>query len=179
MILIVLIAAAAILYPALSDRYSPPADPGTGPVDSSQPKEAADFTAYDGDGNAVKLSDFAGKPVVVNFWATWCPPCRSELPSFDAAFAEYGDGVAFMMVDLADGSRETVEGAQQFVSENGYNFPVYYDTEFDGVQAYGVSTIPLTLFVKADGTLLAKRIGAMDHETLMGYMEELTGGNSL
>ena len=73
------------------------------------------------------LSDFAGKPVVVNFWASWCPPCRSELPAFDSLYAEYGDRIQFMMVDLTDGNRETMPGVKVFVTEQGFQFPVYYD----------------------------------------------------
>lgn len=81
----------------------------------------------DADGNTVRLSDMFGKPVVINFWATWCPPCKRELPDFDRLCREYGDRVVFMMVNLTDGRRDTVDGTKKFVSEKGYTFPVYFE----------------------------------------------------
>ena len=88
---------------------------------------APDFTVLDKDGNTVRLSEKFGKPIVINFWATWCPPCKQELPDFDKLCKEYGDRVVFMMVNLTDGYRDTVDGTKRFVSGKGYTFPVYFD----------------------------------------------------
>lgn len=135
---------------------------------------AADFTVQDEDGNAVSLSDFVGKPVVVNFWASWCPPCRNELPYFEKASQTYGDEVVFMMVNLTDGGRDTVESATAFMrEENGYTFPLYFDVDFSGVQAYAVNAIPVTLFIRADGSLMHQQIGGMSEEMLERYVEQL------
>lgn len=100
----------------------------------------------DKDGNTIRLSDFLGKPVIVNFWASWCGPCQSEMPDFDTFYTEYGDDIVFMMVNLTDGSRETKESAQKFIDENGYSFPVYFDTDLNGASTYGASSIPATYF---------------------------------
>ena len=127
---------------------------------------APDFTVLDAQGNEVKLSDFQGKPVVLNFWASWCGPCKSEMPDFDAAYAEYGEEVQFMMINLTDGSRETLETAAEFVEEQGYSFPVYYDTESQGAIAYGVMAIPTTYFIDAQGNAVARAMSALDRETL-------------
>ncbi len=135
---------------------------------------SADFGVLDEDGNPVHLSDYFGKPIVVNFWATWCPPCRAELPYFDAAAEAYDGQIQFLMINLTDGYNDTVESATAFVrEENQYSFPLFFDTEFSGVEAYQVNAIPVTLFINADGSLLHQQIGAMDEATLDEYIRQL------
>lgn len=134
---------------------------------------AMDFTVYTEDGTAVKLSDFYGKPIVVNFWATWCGPCKSELPAFDALYNEYNDEISFMMVNLTDGAQETVSGVSDFINKNNYTFPVYFDTEMDAAITYGVYSIPATLFIDADGNIVASQLGAMSEDTLRNYIKTI------
>lgn len=136
---------------------------------------APDFTVLDANGKKIRLSDKFGKPIVINFWATWCPPCKRELPDFDKLCKEYGDKVVFMMVNLTDGRRDTVDGTKNFVSKNGYTFPVYFDTEYNGADAYNVSSIPQTTFIDANGNVYATRIGAMNESVLRSYINALQG----
>lgn len=136
---------------------------------------AADFTVQDWEGGQVSLSDYYGKPIVVNFWATWCGPCKSELPAFDNAYAAYQDEITFLMVNMTDGYSETVVGTKQFIEENGYSFPVYFDTSYEAYQAYGVTAIPMTLFIDADGKLITSQLGAMSESTFAGYLQEYYG----
>ena len=128
--------------------------------------DAPDFTVYDADGNAVKLSDFLGQPVVVNFWASWCGPCQSEMPAFDAVAAEYAGQVAFLMVNLTDGYQETQAQAEAFLEEKGYTFPVYFDLDSDAAVTYGIYGIPVTFFIDADGHAVAQARSAIDEQTL-------------
>lgn len=134
---------------------------------------AIDFTVYTEDGISVNLSDYYGEPIVVNFWATWCGPCKSELPAFEKLSNEYINEVTFMMVNLTDGAQETIPGVTDFIKKNGYTFPVYFDTEMDAALTYGVYSIPATLFIDADGNIVASQLGAMSEDTLKNYIKTL------
>lgn len=154
----------------------------TTPITTTVPEETkpilaenttADFTVLNKDGDEVKLSDYFGKPIVVNFWATWCGPCKSELPAFDKAYKEYGDKIEFLMVNLTDGSWDTISSVNQFVSDGGYTFPVYFDTEYSASDAYNIYSIPETIFIAADGTLSDSQIGALSESSLTKKLDNL------
>ena len=127
---------------------------------------APDFTMTNASGEEVKLSDFFDKPVVLNFWASWCGPCKSEMPHFEDAYQKYGEDINFVIVNLTDGARETVETASDFIEEQGYTFPLYFDTNTEGAVTYGTYSIPVTYFIGADGVPVAQANGALDAETL-------------
>ncbi len=139
----------------------------------AEPAPAPDFTVYDLDGNPHKLSDFQGKPVLLNFWASWCGPCVSEMPEFQNFYEEYGDQIHFVLVNLTDGYQETVESASSFVEAQGYTFPVYYDTDVDAAMKYGVSAVPVSYFLDAEGNFVAWAQGAMTADMLQQGMDML------
>ncbi len=142
------------------------APPATTP-ETSEPELhlAPDFTVYDGDGNAVKLSDYFGKPIVLNFWASWCGPCKGEMPDFQKVFEEVGDEVQFLMVN-ATGGRETLDTAKAFIADSGYTFPVFYDVESDGAMTYGIYSLPSTFFINAKGEPVTYALGAISESLL-------------
>ena len=135
--------------------------------------EAPDFTVYDAEGKEAHLSDYRGKPVVLNFWASWWGPCKSELPDFEEAFQECGDQIQFMMINLTDGTRETMESASTLIAEEGYTFPVFYDTTYDAAGQYVSTGIPITYFIDAEGNFVAYGQGALDAETLQSGIQML------
>ena len=141
--------------------------------DDAKNSSAPDFTVFDNQGREVKLSDFKGKPVVLNFWASWCPPCRSEMPHFNEVYTQAGEDVVFMMVDLVDGQRETQVRGQAFIEEQGYEFPVYFDNEQTAAITYRVSSIPTTYFIDAEGNIAAAYQGAIDRDVLQKGVELL------
>lgn len=128
---------------------------------------APDVTFTDIDGNEVMLSDFKGKPVVMNFWASWCPPCKSEMPDFDKVYGELGEEIEFLMINMTDGSRETEKNAKAFISDNAYSFPVYFDLSGEVSQTYAVYSIPSTYFIDKDGYVITYAKGMIDEPTLL------------
>ncbi len=179
--LVALLVIAAALYRSLSDRFAPgttvPYSPASEETETAEVPSAedlaADFAVFDANDTQVRLSEHFGKPLVVNFWASWCGPCRSELPAFDAAAKNNAGSVEFMMVNLTDGFSETVESVQSFLEENGYTFPVYFDTNEDAAQTDSVYSIPLTVFIRADGTVMDSHVGSMDETMLQSYITQL------
>ena len=187
----VVIVGASVLYNRLSDEVSvggiatvaqetaaaeETAAPGeTTPETQVASNLAPDFTVYDLEGNAHKLSDFRGKPVLLNFWASWCGPCQMEMPDFQKFYESHGDQVHFVIVNLTDGQQETVETASAFIEEKGYTFPVYYDTDIDAAMKYGVSAVPVSYFIDAEGYFVAWAQGALTADMLQQGMDMLLG----
>jgi len=165
---VVFLAGAYLAYEKLSEARKP--QNGTD-VSTKETIPAPDFTVYDAEGKAVRLSDFKGKPVVLNFWASWCPPCKSEMPHFNTVYADVKNDIVFLMVDLVDGQRETQAKGQQYVQEQGFSFPVYFDTKQSAADTYGIASIPTTIFIDAAGNAVTGYQGAIDEQTLRAAID--------
>ena len=188
-----LIIGASFLYQSLADQNPAQQQLATMPVQTTAPAAAEttpnttgeaeavipaiDFTVYDADGNAVKLSDFYGKPIVLNFWASWCGPCRSEMPDFQKACTDLEGQVQFLMINMTDGSRETLDTAKAFLSDSGYTFPVFFDTDVDAAIKYSVYALPTTFFINAEGHLVAYAERALSADLLQKGIDMITGSS--
>ena len=186
--LIVLVGCSAVLYENLSKNFSAGNIVTEAPVEETEETAsmenteatndtespdtqkraeslAPDFTVFDYEGNKVNLSDYQGKPVVLNFWASWCYYCKVEMPDFNEARALYPD-VTFLMINATDGVEETLESAKKYIESNEFELTFLFDTQLDAVMTYGISSFPQTFFIDAEGYLIARGSGMLDLATL-------------
>lgn len=133
-----------------------------------------DFTVSTLEGKTVSLGDFRGKGVILNFWATWCPPCRAEMPEFQALYREKGgDDFVIMAVDV----QEPPDPVKRFVEEFGLTFPILMDAEGDLSTLYKVVALPTTFFIDGKGTIRAINVGSLNRSAILKKLQ-LTLENS-
>lgn len=180
--LAVIIAAALAIYNGYQGRV----DPLTGAVSGASQTDplvlgasigtekpaAPDFAMEDANGNAVQLSDFTGKPVVLNFWTSWCKYCREEMPYFESAYQQYGSQIQFVMLNPVKSEKSGGDG-KDFIEASGYTFPVFYETAGKAVTLYGVRGFPATMFIDAGGKIMKKNMGKISKEQLNGSIKTL------
>ena len=190
--LLIFVAIAAVIavsyfaYGWLTEEYKPQTNivakstatsqPASSPTEQPSSK-APDFLVKDANDQGVNLSDYIGKPIVLNFWASWCSPCKSEMPEFQEVYEELGGNVMFMMVNMTDGSRETLTSAKSYIKDQGYTFPVFFDTAQEAAYAYGVSSIPMTVFIDSEGNMVAYATGTIDNDTLREGISMISDGS--
>jgi peroxiredoxin len=123
---------------------------------------APDFTLSTPDGQEVALSDFRGQPVLINFWATWCGPCRYEMPMFQQIY-EDDEWIQKGLVILAVNQQESADDVREFMAQNGFSFTVLLDTTGEVSIRYGAMGIPATLFIDKDGIIKSAVMGAFQN----------------
>lgn len=160
----VVVGLAAFIYPQLSSQQLP-ASPQSAP--SSSALTAGSFSVTDATGNTVSFEDIAkGKPVFVNFWATWCPYCVDEMDDIEQLYGKYGDKVEFAIIDSVDGQRETREMGQAYIAEHGYTFPVYYDEAGEALGEFAVNAFPTSVLISSDGSIAHTVTGRFDAKSM-------------
>ena len=134
---------------------------------------APDFTLPLFDGGELVLSDFIGRPIVLNFWASWCAPCREEAIGLERAWRNYkNDDVLFVGLDIQDSE----ESARAYLQEFGVTYPSGRDVDGKITVDYGVIGIPVTFFVNREGAIERRWVGALDEGQLLAWVDELTSG---
>ena len=141
--------------------------------EDTTPKEAVpDLFIYDADGNMHRLSHFQGKPVVLYFWASYVP-CQAEMSGLQKAYEKYGDQIHFIILNITDGEKETVESATKFVQDLGHTFPVYFDTAYTVAMMYGLKSLPTTCFIDENGYVVAQATGMIGASQLQEGIDML------
>ena len=133
-------------------------------------RPAPDFTLTTFDGTKISMADLKGKPVVLNFWASWCPPCRVEAPLLEQAWRAYKErGVSFLGVDLQDKK----EDALAYIREFGITYSMGPDPTGEISIDYGVSGLPVTFFVSREGEIVRRWVGAIERGVVISAIEEI------
>jgi peroxiredoxin len=121
-----------------------------------------DFTLQTADGRSITLSQLKGKVVFLNFWATWCPPCRSEMPSMEMLYQRYKqNGLELIALDIM----EKPSQVQAFMQEYAYTFPVVLDTRGEVSNQYGIQAVPATFIIDRDNTIIFSAVGTRNWST--------------
>jgi peroxiredoxin len=132
--------------------------------------KAVDFKLKDLDGNEVSLSDLKGKKVFLNFWATWCPPCKEEMPEMEKLYQETKDSdLVIVAIDIG----ESLSTVKPFIESNKYNFKVLIDSDQSVANQYNISATPTSYFIDEDGNIISKNVGAMNIEQMKEYIKTL------
>ena len=154
----------------------PPAEEGDPERDARPAIPALDFVLPDQYGAEHTLAQYRGRVIFLNFWATWCPPCRAEMPDIQSLYEKYGpdhEEVAILAVATPGFNGEEDEaGVRTFLTENGYTYPVLMDEAGTLMRGYGVSAIPTTFMIDAAGNVFGYVTGAMSAETMQSIVDQ-------
>ncbi|MFV9511123.1 TlpA family protein disulfide reductase [Tepidibacillus sp. LV47] len=138
---------------------------------------APDFTLKNEQGESISLSQLKGKPVFLNFWASWCPPCKVEMPYIQQAYEKYKNQVAFYGINLT--FNDSKSEAINFMKANGYQMPILFDEnpnpDHTVAKLYRANTIPTSFFIDKEGVIQVKHVGAMDYKTIETNIKKILG----
>lgn len=133
--------------------------------------KAPEFSLKSVDGKTVKLSDYKGKVVIIDFWATWCPPCRKGIPDLISIQNEFKDKVVIIGISLD--REKTIKDVPGFVKNNGINYPIVYGDDKVVVDYGGIQSIPTSFVVDKNGTVVDMHVGLVSKDTFVNKIKEL------
>jgi cytochrome c biogenesis protein CcmG/thiol:disulfide interchange protein DsbE len=140
----------------------------SGPPQARLGSAAPDFTLQSIDGTSVRLSDFKGKPILINFWATWCVPCREEMPLLQATYEQYREqGLVILAVDM----EEDASLVRRWVEQGGYTFTFLLDSDGELLKRYNVTAAPTSYFLSPEGVIKDLKLGALSRGDLQSKVE--------
>jgi DsbE subfamily thiol:disulfide oxidoreductase len=149
-------------------KYDKIEDPEDLPIGLEKGNLAPDFELTDMEGNPVKLSDYRGKAVLLNFWASWCPPCRAEMPHMEKLYKKYKDKKFDILAVNLTNTEKNNGDAEKFVKELGLTFTIPMDVNGAVGADYNIMAYPTSYFIDSDGVIREKVLGALNEE----YMEK-------
>lgn len=133
-----------------------------------------DFIVFNDAGEEVSISDYRGKTVILNFWASWCPPCIDEMPEFEALHKKLDpEETVILAINVTDGQRETKKTANKFLEDENIDLNVLYDEELNGATEFGISVIPQTYIIDKDGFVQYGLMGMTDEVVLSAMLERM------
>lgn len=163
-------------YSGYSNYLSTPSEGAKSSESKKELQEATEIALLDKEGKAVKLSDFRGKTVFLNFWATWCHACEKEMPDMEKLYHAYGknqNDVVFLSVAMPDGKGDvSPDEIRSFIEKKGYTFPVLFDEKGEAFASYGVRALPTTFMITTEGKIYGYVPGAMNEETMKQVIED-------
>lgn len=126
-------------------------------------------------GQTVKLADYRGQVVVLNFWASWCPPCKAEMPDMDQIAAELGVDQfgTLLAVNMTDGTREPAAKARKYIEDNHFSMRVLLDSGSKVAEAYSITSIPTTFIIDQQGRIYTYIVGPTNKAILRSYIDQL------
>lgn len=130
---------------------------------------APDFTLTSTQGQTIHLKELQGQPIVLNFWATWCPPCRAEMPELEASSQQFQGVVTFLGIDQGEEAKTVTQFGQEF----GISYPLLIDSNSQVNDLYGIRALPTTIFVDADGVVQEVYSGILNRAILQSKLEQL------
>ncbi len=133
---------------------------------------ALNFSFTNEDDKSFMLADFIGKPIVLNFWASWCPPCRNEMPIFQKAYDEYPE-VTFLLINQTASPRESMSKALAFMKDHDLTMPIYFDRIQSAGSIYQLTALPQTYFIDAEGEIIARIAGETTEELFKANLEKI------
>jgi thiol-disulfide isomerase/thioredoxin len=142
--------------------------------DATRDNPAPQIRLTELNGNPIELSSLKGKPVFMNFWATWCPPCVAEMPFINELYPEYKDKVQFVMVSVDDPKDK--DKVVNFIADKGFTFPVYTAEQADIAKAYNIQGIPTTYIINDKGNIKKVHVGGMTKPELRALLDKAANG---